>query len=207
MASRDEDAARIDDPAPGGVGLLIVDMINSMAFEGAENVRADANAACDVCTGGPDWDAGDLRQRQLRPVTFRQVEAGRGLFKASLRGAADGQADDPTRRRLFRHQTSGLRLLRHQPAGLLLKLGVDRLVLTGVAADICILSRPPTRTCVNMAFGFPRRPRQRGRPTQGLGPRYHAQEHGRRHTADEAVVTASLDRSRGRLMAGSRTGS
>ena len=48
MVGRDEDAARIDGPAPGGVGILIIDMINSMAFEGADCIRAAAEAACET---------------------------------------------------------------------------------------------------------------------------------------------------------------
>jgi len=36
MPDKDEDAANIEGLAPGGVGLLIIDMINSLAFEGAE---------------------------------------------------------------------------------------------------------------------------------------------------------------------------
>ena len=48
MADRDDDAANITHPAPGGVGLLIIDMINSMAFEGAKTIRANADASADV---------------------------------------------------------------------------------------------------------------------------------------------------------------
>jgi hypothetical protein len=36
MTRRDEDAATISSPAPGGVGVLILDMINDFAFPGGE---------------------------------------------------------------------------------------------------------------------------------------------------------------------------
>jgi hypothetical protein len=37
--TQDEDAANIEASAPGGVGLLIIDMINAMDFAGAEAIR------------------------------------------------------------------------------------------------------------------------------------------------------------------------
>jgi isochorismate hydrolase len=37
-----DDAARINGPAPGGVGLLIIDMINDLAYRGSEPLVASA---------------------------------------------------------------------------------------------------------------------------------------------------------------------
>src|ERR1700710_2419507 len=48
MEDSDQDAANITGPAPGGVGLLIIDMINSMTFVGAEKIKPDAHATVDV---------------------------------------------------------------------------------------------------------------------------------------------------------------
>ena len=144
MASHDEDAARIDGQAPRGVGLLIVDMINDLSFDGADDLRPRAERAADVVL--------DLRRQADRlkvPViyvndNFGQWHSDRGkIVKTSLRDSSPGRAMvrrvAPRAKDYFviKPQVSGF-YATSLPV-LLPKLDVSRIVLTGVAADICIL--------------------------------------------------------------------
>lgn len=50
MPDRDEDAAKLKDATPGGVGVLLVDVINPLDFPGAEAL-APAALACRPAIG------------------------------------------------------------------------------------------------------------------------------------------------------------
>jgi nicotinamidase-related amidase len=130
--------------APGHVALLIIDMINGFAFEGGEDLRAKAGAVADAILGLRDAaDACGV------PVVY--VNDNYGQWRASPReiieacaGESAEAADvvsriEPRDRDLFviKPQVSGF-YATNLPV-LLPKLGVSRIVLTGVAADICIL--------------------------------------------------------------------
>lgn len=82
--AQDEDAATIKACAPGGVGLLIIDMINDMAFPEAEALRPKAERIADVILALRD-EADRLKvpvvyvNDNLRPVAFGEIQDRRGL--------------------------------------------------------------------------------------------------------------------------------
>jgi len=130
--------------APGGVGLLIIDMINDLAFEGGEQVRAKAEAAAEVVLA--------LREDADRlgaPVVYVNDNYGQWRSEKSKIVAACQEADKPGRRlsRRMAPRDSDYFVIKPQFSGfyaanlpvLLPRLGVSRVVLTGIAADICIL--------------------------------------------------------------------
>jgi nicotinamidase-related amidase len=144
MADRDDDAANITHPAPGGVGLLIIDMINSMAFEGAKTIRANADASADVIL--------KLRQEADRlktPVIYVNDNYGHWHSDKSRLVAAFSEEGCPGREMVKRiaPRENDYFIIKPQISGfyaanlpvLLPKLGVNRLILTGIAADICVL--------------------------------------------------------------------
>jgi nicotinamidase-related amidase len=144
MADRDGDTAKIESPAQGGVGLLIVDMINSMAFEGAENIRQDAAAAAEVIVklrGQAD--------RLKTPVIYVNDNYGQWHSDKSRLVAAFSADECPGAAMVRRvaPRENDYFVIKPQVSAfyatnlpvLLPKLGVSRLVLTGIAADICIL--------------------------------------------------------------------
>jgi len=144
MTPQDEDAAHINAYAPGGVGLLIIDMINDLRFSGAECLRrkADAVAAVALKLRG---DADNLGV----PVIYVNDNYGQWhsekskIVEACAAAAPDG--GDLVRRVaprdgdyfVIKPQFSGF-YATNLPV-LLPRLGVDRLVLAGLAADICVL--------------------------------------------------------------------
>jgi hypothetical protein len=115
MADHDQDAAFIKGPAPGAVGVLIIDMINDLSFEGAEKLQPKTEAVVSTvlrlrdCAAAPG-PGGELTRRMApRPDDYFVIKPQvSGFYATNL----------PV-------------LLPH--------LGVSRLVLTGVAADICVL--------------------------------------------------------------------
>ncbi|MGR4866042.1 isochorismatase family cysteine hydrolase [Caulobacter sp. LARHSG274] len=144
MADRDPDAARIGGPAPGGVGLLIIDMINPMDFSGAEAMlpRIDALVATVL----------DLRRQADAlgvPVVYVNDNYGQWHSERSKIIETCAAPDRPGREMIRRiaPRPDDYFVIKPQVSGfyatnlpvLLPKLGVRRLVLTGIAADICVL--------------------------------------------------------------------
>ena len=144
MEDSDQDAANITGPAPGGVGLLIIDMINSMTFVGAEKIKPDAHATVDVIL--------KVRQEADRlktPVIYVNDNYGHWHSDKSRMVAAFSVDDCPGQEIVKRMapREDDYFVIKPQISGfyatnlpvLLPKLGVRRLVLAGIAADICVL--------------------------------------------------------------------
>lgn len=130
--------------APGGAGLLLVDFVNDMAFEGAAETRASALAAAKVAA--ELRDAADALGLPVIYVNdnYGQWRSERSQIVAYCRGRSDAGrelADIVAPRDcdhfVIKPQFSGF-YATNLPV-LLPKLGVRRLVLTGVVADICVL--------------------------------------------------------------------
>jgi nicotinamidase-related amidase len=142
MDAGDADSAEIDGCAPGAAGLLIIDMINALDFEGADALKDRALAAADAIAdlrgqadalGVPVVYVND-NYGQWHSERSRIVEHCRKLGGAELvRRLAPRDGDYF----VIKPQVSGF-YATNLPV-LLPKLGVSRLVLTGVAADICVL--------------------------------------------------------------------
>lgn len=141
---QDEDAARIEGPAPGGVGLLVVDMINDFAFPGAEALRPKAEGVADVIL--------KLRGQADElgvPVVYVNDNYGQWHSEKSKIVEACAKADAPGRVivRKIAPREDDYFVIKPQFSGfyatnlpvLLPKLGVSKLVITGIAADICVL--------------------------------------------------------------------
>src|SRR5581483_4021207 len=130
--------------APGGVALLIVDMINTFDFEGGEDLLPKAAQTADAILGLRD--AADACGTPVIYVNdnYGRWHASRDKIVAACKSANDAAADivermAPRERDFFvlKPQVSGF-YATNLPV-LLPKLRVRRIVLTGVAADICIL--------------------------------------------------------------------
>ena len=132
--------AEIDRPAAGSTALVIVDMINDL--EGAEELRGPATAAAEVIArlrGDADRlgvpvvyvndNFGQWHSEQSRLVEHVAESAGGALARRLAPRKDDFFVIKP--------QFSGF-YSTNLPV-LLPKLGASRLVLTGVAADICVL--------------------------------------------------------------------
>lgn len=139
-----QDAATDPDDASGGVGLLIIDMINDLAFPGGDAVRPKAERVADVIL--------TLRNEADRlgvPVIY--VNDNYGQWHSEKSRIVEACAADDSRGRdlvskiaprdddyfVIKPQFSGF-YATNLPV-LLPKLGVSRLVITGIAADICVL--------------------------------------------------------------------
>lgn len=144
MPRADEDAARIEGPAPGGVGLLIIDMINALDFPGAERMRAKAETVAETVLA--------LREQADRmnvPVVYVNDNYGQWHSEKSkiveVCGSSGSQGGAIVAR--IAPREGDYFVIKPQFSGfystnlpvLLPKLGVSRLVLTGIAADICVL--------------------------------------------------------------------
>ena len=135
-------AATIDAPAPGHTALLIIDMINDMAFEGAEALRPGARKAADAILG-----LRDAADEAGVPVVYVNDNFGEWhserarLVDRSLEGEAADMVRAIAPRQddyfVIKPQFSGF-YSTNLPV-LLPKMSVTRLILTGVAADICVL--------------------------------------------------------------------
>jgi nicotinamidase-related amidase len=132
--------AEIDRPAAGSTALVIVDMLNDL--DGAEDLRGPAEAAARAVErlraeadrlGVPvvyvNDNFGQWHSEQSRLVEHVRRSAGRELARRLAPRADDFFVIKP--------QFSGF-YSTNLPV-LLPKLGASRLVLTGVAADICVL--------------------------------------------------------------------
>jgi nicotinamidase-related amidase len=144
MVRHDDDAANVDGRAAGGVGLLIIDMINAMDFEGAEAIRSKAEAVASTVLS--------LRRRAdaLKvPVVYVNDNYGQWHSDKSRIVEACSASQSPGREMVRRiaPRPDDYFVIKPQVSGfyatnlpvLLPKLGVTRLILTGIAADICVL--------------------------------------------------------------------
>jgi len=144
MTKRDEDAARIEGGAPRGVGLLIIDMINDLAFEGAEALRSKAG---DLATAVRRLR--DEADRLGVPVVYVNDNYGQWRSETSKIVEACSREGSPGREMVRRiaPRDGDYFVIKPQFSGfyatnlpvLLPRLGVNRLVLTGLATEICVL--------------------------------------------------------------------
>jgi nicotinamidase-related amidase len=129
-------------PKAGGAALLIIDMVNDMAFEGADAMLEPVLAAAEIIAAL----RGEADRRGI-PVIFvndnyGQWRSERSEIMEHCRQAGGSKllerlaprADDYF---VIKPQVSGF-FASNLPA-LLESLGATRLVLTGMAADICVL--------------------------------------------------------------------
>lgn len=132
------------EPAPGHTALVIIDMVNALDFDGGEGLRDAAEAAVDpILALRAAADAAGV------PVIYVNDNDGAWhserdrLIEDAL--AKDGPGRGLTER--LRPRESDYFIIKPQFSGfyatnlpvLLPQLGVSRLILTGVAADICVL--------------------------------------------------------------------
>ena len=132
------------DAAPGKTALVIIDMVNALAFDGGEAMRAPAEATiAPILTLRAAADAAGV------PVIY--VNDNNGQWHSERdRLVEDALAQDGPGHALtqaLRPRESDYFIIKPQFSGfyatnlpvLLPQLGVSRLVLAGVAADICVL--------------------------------------------------------------------
>ena len=144
MDKETKDSACIEGPAPGGVGLVIIDMINDLDYPGADPLIAAAQAIVPTLLA--------LRQEADQveiPVVYVNDNFGQWHSERSRLVEHCRRPQAPARRIVealaprdgdyfvIKPQFSGFYATNLQV--LLPKLGVDRLVLVGQAADICVL--------------------------------------------------------------------
>lgn len=142
--ARDESFPAADGPAPGGVGLLIIDMINGMTFPGAQSMKPKADRVTTTILA--------LRRQADRlktPVIYVNDNYGQWHSEKSRIVEACAAEDCPGRDIVMRiaPRMDDYFIIKPQFSGfystnlphLLPKLGVRRLILTGIAADICVL--------------------------------------------------------------------
>ncbi|VXD02051.1 isochorismatase family cysteine hydrolase [Sphingomonas sp. 8AM] len=131
-------------PSPGASALLIIDMINDLAFDGGEDLAPAAIAAAKRISDVRDAaDAaqvpviyvndnfGDWLSERGAIVDHCRAAASRGKPLIDLLHPRDGDYF------VVKPQFSGF-YATNLPV-LLPQLGVSRLILTGIAADICVL--------------------------------------------------------------------
>ncbi len=130
--------------APGKTALVIIDMVNALDFEGGERMRPAAEA-----TVGPILALRDAADAAGVPVIY--VNDNNGQWHSERdRLIEDTLAKDAPGRELtraLRPRRDDFFIIKPQFSGfyatnlpvLLPQLGVSRLVLTGVAVDICVL--------------------------------------------------------------------
>jgi nicotinamidase-related amidase len=130
--------------APGGVGLLIIDMINDLAFDGADALVPKLGALTDRVL--------DLRGQADRlgaPVIYVNDNYGQWHSEKSriVEACAAPGAKGAEMVRRIAPRDDDYFVIKPQVSGfyatnlpvMLPTLGVRRLVLTGIAADICVL--------------------------------------------------------------------
>lgn len=136
--------AEITSPAAGGTALLIIDMINDLRFEGAEEMRGPAQAAAGVIARLREQADGLGVPTVYVNDNYGQWHSERSrLVEHALRNDCGSEKlverlkprDDDYF--VIKPQFSGF-YSTNLPA-LLPRLGASRLILTGVAADICVL--------------------------------------------------------------------
>jgi len=144
----------------GNTALVILDMITEMDFAGAAPMRREVGeAAATIVKLREAADKarvpviyvndnfGEWHSERNRLVERALASGDRHDFIAKLAPRDDDYF-------IIKPQFSGF-YATNLPV-LLPKLGVDRLVLTGISADICVLFTRPTRICAITGCGFPR---------------------------------------------------
>ena len=144
MNARTEDAAQNAGPAPGGVGLLIIDMINDLSFSGAEPLIAACHDVVERILDLRD-QADDLGV----PTIYVNDNFGHWRSERSAIIEHAARAESPAREIVDRiaPRSRDFFVIKPRFSGfyatnlqvLLPRLEVDRLILTGVATDICVL--------------------------------------------------------------------
>ncbi len=128
--------------APGQTALLVIDMLNDMDFDEGEKLLQEAGAICGTVArlrdearkaGVPVIYVND-NYGQWHASPAKIVDYVRGTAGASI---AEGLAPRPDDYFVIKPHVSGF-YATSLPA-ILPRLGVSRLILTGVAADICVL--------------------------------------------------------------------
>ncbi|MBA2934468.1 cysteine hydrolase [Sphingomonas sp. CGMCC 1.13654] len=129
-------------PASNSTALLIIDMINDMDFDEGDDLLVEIDAAVEVIAR-----LREEAEAAKAPIIFVNDNFGQWHADSSqILGYVEGTAGRDVARRLkprnqdyfvIKPQVSGF-YATNLPA-LLPRLGVNRLVLTGVAADICVL--------------------------------------------------------------------
>lgn len=129
-------------PASNSTALLIIDMINDMDFDEGDDLLVGIDAAVEVIAR-----LREEAEAAKAPIIFVNDNFGQWHADSSqILGYVEGTAGRDVARRLkprnqdyfvIKPQVSGF-YATNLPA-LLPQLGVNRLVLTGVAADICVL--------------------------------------------------------------------
>jgi len=130
--------------APGGVGLLIIDMINPMDFDGAEDILPGAERAAAAIESLRE--AADARRTPVVYVNDNYGQWHSDRAKIVEACTAPGRLGETIAKRLAPRKSDYF-VIKPQVSGfyatnlpvLLPRLGVNRLVLTGMAADICVL--------------------------------------------------------------------
>lgn len=132
------------DPSPRHVAVLLIDLINTMDFEGAQPLQASSTAAVD-----PILRLRDQADAIEAPMVY--VNDNFGLWNAERSTIIEhcSEREGPARELIRRlaPRPDDYFVIKPQLSGfyatnlpvLLPKLGVTRIVLTGVAADICVL--------------------------------------------------------------------
>lgn len=132
------------DRSPQRVAVLLIDFINTMDFEGAEPLRTSATAAAD-----PVLRLREQADALEAPVVYVNDNYGLWNSERSMIVEHCTKEDGPARELVERlgPRPDDFFIIKPALSGfystslpvLLPKLGVSRLVLTGVAADICVL--------------------------------------------------------------------
>ena len=130
--------------APGKTALIIIDMVNALDFEGGERMKAPAEA-----TIAPILALRDAADAAGVPVIYVNDNNGQWHSERDRLIEAALAQDGPGHRLIeaLRPRQDDYFIIKPQFSGfyatnlpvLLPQLGVSRLVLTGVAADICVL--------------------------------------------------------------------
>ncbi len=136
--------AEIEQPARGGTALLIIDMINDLDFPGGANMLSGAQSAAEAIL-----ELSDQAREAGVPVVYVNDNYGQWHSERSL--IVDHCAREGTLGagivKLLKPKEDDYFVVKPQFSGfystnlpaLLPRLGARRLILTGVAADICVL--------------------------------------------------------------------
>lgn len=137
-------SAEIETQAAGGAALLIIDMINDLDFEGADDMLPEVEATTDAVLGlRAAADAAGV------PVVYVNDNFGQWHSERTRLLDLIAEKGGPGRElvRRLAPRDDDYFVIKPQFSGfystnlpvLLPKLGANRLVLTGIAADMCVL--------------------------------------------------------------------
>lgn len=129
------------DGEPGGIALLVIDMINGFDFEGAKCLKPSASRAADAVI-----ELRSSAEEAGYPVIYVNDNFGEWHSDKKRIIARAMETDSEITPRLYPGDADYF-VLKPQFSGfyatslpvLLPKLGISRLILTGIATDICIL--------------------------------------------------------------------